>query len=81
MQLLVSVIASSGDRHRMQLNIMIYSVRINHGSPFEDGDHTFADAYMQGCERTFSYEAEAREYLDSFEEWEQDLLVIDALPF
>jgi|TARA_R110000868_G_scaffold393396_1_gene664374 hypothetical protein len=65
----------------MQLNIMIYSVRINHGSPFEDGDHTFADAYMQGCERTFSYEAEAREYLGSFEEWEQDLLVIDALAF
>ena len=60
---------------------MIYSVRINHGSPFEDNDHTFADAYMQGCERTFGTEQEAREYLDSFEEWEQDLLVIDMLPF
>ena len=60
---------------------MIYSVRINHGSPFEDSDHTFADAYMQGCERTFSTEQEAREYLGSFEEWEQDLLVIDMLPF
>jgi hypothetical protein len=60
---------------------MSYSVRINHGSPFEDSDHTFADAYMQGCERTFGTEQEAREYLDSFEEWEQDLLVIDMLPF
>ena len=60
---------------------MIYSVRINNGSPFEDSDPTFADAYMQGCERTFGTEQEAREYLDSFEEWEQDLLVIDMLPF
>ena len=65
----------------MYYGIMTYSVRINHGSPFEDSDHTFADAYMQGCERTFGTEQEAREYLDSFEEWEQDLLVIDMLPF
>ena len=65
----------------MHYEIMIYSVRINHGSPFEDSDHTFADAYMQGCERTFGTEQEAREYLDSFEEWEQDLLVIYMLPF
>jgi hypothetical protein len=66
---------------------MSYSVRINNGSPFEDSDPiwspflTFADAYMQGCERTFGTEQEAREYLDSFEEWEQDLLAIDMLPF
>ena len=65
----------------MYYGIMTYSVRINNGSPFEDSDHTFADAYMQGCERTFGTEQEAREYLDSFEEWEQDLLVIDMLPF
>ena len=65
----------------MHYEIMTYSVRINHGSPFEDSDHTFADAYMQGCERTFGTEQEAREYLDSFEEWEQDLLVIYMLPF
>ena len=65
----------------MHCRVMSYSVRINHGSPFEDSDHTFADAYMQGCERTFGTEQEAREYLDSFEEWEQDLLVIDMLPF
>ena len=71
----------------MHYGIMTYSVRINNGSPFEDSDPiwlpflTFADAYMQGCERTFGTEQEAREYLDSFEEWEQDLLVIDMLPF
>ena len=62
----------------MHYLIMTYSVRINNGS---QTDSVFVDAYMQGCERTFGTKQEAREYLDSFEEWEQDLLVIKMLPF
>lgn len=59
---------------------MFYSVQIKR-NPFEQEDHTFAEAYFQGCERTFENEQEAVDYFQSFEDWEQDLLVIDSLPF
>jgi hypothetical protein len=44
-------------------------------------DYTFEDAYFQGSEKEFSTEEEATEYFKSFEDWEQDLLTIDYLPF
>ena len=44
-------------------------------------DYTFEDAYFQGCEKAFNTEEEATEYFKSFEDWEQDLLTIDELPF
>jgi len=44
-------------------------------------DYTFEDAYFQGCEKAFNTEEEATEYFKSFEDWEQDLLTIDYLPF
>ena len=44
-------------------------------------DYTFEDAYFQGCEKAFNTKEEATEYLKSFEDWEQDLLTIDELPF
>jgi len=47
----------------------------------ESEDHTFEDAYFQGCEKAFNTEEEATAYFKSFEDWEQDLLTIDYLPF
>jgi hypothetical protein len=44
-------------------------------------DYTFEDAYFQGSEKAFNTEEEATEYFKSFEDWEQDLLTIDYLPF
>jgi len=44
-------------------------------------DYTFEDAYFQGCEKAFNTEEEATKYFKSFEDWEQDLLTIDYLPF
>lgn len=49
---------------------MTYSVII------KDHDQ-FIQAYMQGCEQSFATEQEALDYIQSFEDWEQDLLVID----
>lgn len=58
----------------------IYFVQVKR-NPFEDSDNTFAEAYFQGCEKSFEKEEEAIEYFQSFEDWEQDMLVIDELPF
>jgi hypothetical protein len=44
-------------------------------------DYTFEDAYFQGSEKEFNTEEEAIAYFKSFEDWEQDLLTIDYLPF
>jgi len=44
-------------------------------------DYTFANTYFQGCEKEFNTKEEATEYFQSFEDWEQDLLTIDELPF
>jgi hypothetical protein len=60
---------------------MIYTVQVKK-NPFEPNvDYTFADAYMQGCERQFNTEEQAVAYLNTFEDWEQDLLCIDLFPF
>jgi hypothetical protein len=63
-----------------QLN-MTYSVQIKRNPFAIDIDHTFADTYFQGCEKVFDTEQEALDYLQSFEDWEQDLLVVDYHPF
>jgi hypothetical protein len=63
-----------------RIHTMFYSVQIKR-NPFKQEDHTFADAYFQGSERTFENEQEAVDYFQSFEDWEQDLLVIESFPF
>jgi hypothetical protein len=44
-------------------------------------DYTFAEAYFQGCEKDYMTREEALEYFQSFDDWEQDFLVIDSIPF
>ena len=65
------------------INIMNYLVVVKHTFNESEycSDHTFEDAYFQGCEKAFNTEEEATEYFKSFEDWEQDLLTIDELPF
>ena len=41
----------------------------------------FSQAYLQGCEKAFDTEQQAQDYIQSFEEWEQDMLEIDFNPF
>ncbi len=53
---------------------MTYSVIIKHHD-------VFSQAYLQGCEKCFDTENEAQVYIQSFEDWEQDLLEIDFNPF
>jgi len=60
---------------------MSYLVVIKRTDESEYSDYTFEDAYFQGSEKAFNTEEEATEYLNSFEDWEQDLLTIDYLPF
>ena len=66
-----------------QLNTMSYLVVIKR--TFDESeygsDYTFEDAYFQGSEKEFNTEEEATAYFKSFEDWEQDLLTIDYLPF
>jgi hypothetical protein len=60
---------------------MTYFVQIKR-SPFEPNtDYTFADAYFQGCEQDFETEEDATAYFKTFEEWEQELLEVDFIPF
>jgi hypothetical protein len=60
---------------------MIYTVQIKR-NPFEPNvDYTFADTYLQGCERQFDTKEQAVSYLNTFEDWEQDLLCIDSFLF
>ena len=59
---------------------MYYSVQIKR-NPFEGHDYTFEEAYFQGCDRHYMTKEEAEEYFASFEDWEQDMLVIDEFPF
>jgi len=58
----------------------MFSVQIKR-NPFKQEDHTFADTYFQGCEKSFDTREEALDYFQSFEDWEQDLLVIEEFPF
>jgi hypothetical protein len=53
---------------------MTYFVIIKHNDEF-------SQAYMQGCEKSFDTELQAQDYIQSFEDWEQDLLEIDFNPF
>jgi hypothetical protein len=59
---------------------MYYSVQVKR-NPFDGHDYTLIEAYFQGCDRHYMAKEEAEEYLASFEDWEQDLLVIDEYPF
>ncbi len=60
---------------------MYYSVQVKR-NPFDVyTDYTFEDTYFQGSEKVFDTEQEALEYFQSFEDWEQDLLVVDYHPF
>ena len=59
---------------------MVYSVQVKRNYS-EYKDYTFKDAYFQGSERCFNSEQEAVQYFQSFEDWEQDLLVIEVFPF
>jgi hypothetical protein len=60
---------------------MYYSVQVKRNPFAVYADYTFEDAYFQGCEKVFDTEQEALEYFQSFEDWEQDLLVVDYHPF
>jgi hypothetical protein len=45
-------------------------------------DHdVFSQSYLQGCEQSFDTEQQAQDYIQTFEDWEQDLLEIDFNPF
>ena len=55
-------------------NTMTYSVIIKHHD-------AFSQSYLQGCEQSFDTEREAQDYIQTFEDWEQDLLEIDFNPF
>ena len=60
---------------------MYYSVQVKR-NPFDvNNDHTFAEAYFQGCEKHYLTQEEAQVYFQSFDDWEQDLLEIDSFPF
>ena len=59
---------------------MYYSVQIKR-NPFDGHASTSIEAYFQGCDKHYMTKEEAEEYLASFEDWEQDLLVIDEFPF
>ncbi len=37
----------------------------------------FSQAYLQGCEQSFDTEQQAQDYIQTFEDWEQDLLEIN----
>ena len=60
---------------------MYYSVRIKRNPLDVDCDSTFAQDYFRGCEKHYLSEEEALTYFQSFEDWEQDLLEIDSIPF
>lgn len=60
---------------------MIYTVQVKRDYSNEYADYTFEDAYFNGCAKQFSTEEEAVQYFKSFEDWEQDLLMIDCFPF
>lgn len=60
---------------------MYYSVQVKRNPFAIDTDYTFEDTYFQGCEKVFDTEQEAQAYFQSFEDWEQDLLVVDYHPF
>ena len=60
---------------------MYYSVQVKRNPFAVDTDYTFADTYFQGCEKVFDTEQEAEQYFQSFEDWEQHLLVVDFHPF
>jgi hypothetical protein len=61
--------------------LMYYSVQVKRNPFAVYTDYTFEDTYFQGCEKVFDTEQEALEYFQSFEDWEQDLLVVDYHPF
>ena len=60
---------------------MVYIVQVKHDYFGEYTDCTFEDAYFQGCQKQFNTEEEAVQYFNSFEDWEQDLLMIESFPF
>jgi hypothetical protein len=60
---------------------MIYTVQVKRDYNNPCADYTFEDAYFQGCEQSFNTEQEAYKYLNTFEDWERDLLTVDAFPF
>ena len=60
---------------------MYYSVQIKKDHFDIDVDYRFADDYFQGCDRHYMTKQEAEEYLASFEDWEQKMLVIEEYPF
>ena len=59
---------------------MIYTVQVKRDY-FKNVDYTFEDAYFNGSEKQFNTEEEAIQYFKSFEDWEQDLLMIECFPF
>ena len=58
----------------LQHQLMTYTVIIKHHD-------AFSQSYLQGCEQSFDTEREAQDYIQTFEDWEQDLLEIDFNPF
>jgi hypothetical protein len=59
---------------------MIYTVQVKRDYN-SCADYTTLEAYFQGCEQSFNTEQEACQYLNTFEDWERDLLTVDAFPF
>ena len=60
---------------------MIYTVQVKRDYFNQYADYTFQDEYFNGSEKQFNTEEEAVQYFKSFEDWEQDLLMIDCFPF
>ena len=51
-----------------------YYVGIKPDEMSEGGYPSFAEMYFGGCEKWFSNKAKALEYLNTFEDWEQEML-------
>ena len=60
---------------------MYYSVQVKRNPLDVDCDSTFAEAYFQGCEKSYLTQEQAQVYFQSFDDWEQGLLEIESFPF
>ena len=60
---------------------MIYTVQVKRDYFNQYADYTFQDEYFNGSEKQFNTEEEAVQYFKSFEDWEQDFLMVESFPF
>ncbi len=58
-----------------------YYVRIRSSELSIGAYPSFAEMYFGGCDKWFKTEAEAQQYLDTFEDWEQPMLEIIAYEY